>query len=542
MSRFSDFKISLRLAVGFGILIVMMLGMGSIAWLRFAEVDAVNTRIIEKDWVKAESANIINATTRANARNTMELLITEDPQQVQAIKQSIENNKKIISDALDMLKQLIYLPEGKAHLASLTERRIAYVASFSKVARQIDAGDRAAATLTMNRETLPALDALQEPIVALTKLQKQIVINSSQEVRNRIQAARLLLIGLMLTGTFIGMGLAWFIARSITRPLSEAVHIARTVAAGDLTSIVEVTSKDECGQLLQSMQDMNASLIKIVHHVRSGTELMANASHEIADGNMELSSRTEEQASALEETAASMEELASTVKHNFESGEHANRLAESAAQVAVKGGAVVGEVVHTMEAINLSSRKIADIIGVIDGIAFQTNILALNAAVEAARAGEQGRGFAVVASEVRSLAGRSAAAAKEIKTLITDSVSNVSDGCRLVEQAGSTMDEIVVHVRRVADLMGEITTASREQTTGIEQVNQAVGQMDTVTQQNAALVEEAAAATQALDHQATLLVQAASAFKMPLSASSITAKRAMTARVDDQELPALIGM
>lgn len=541
MLHFSDLKISIRLATGFGILILMMLGMGSIALLRFTEVDTVNTRIIEKDWVKAEAANIINATTRANARNTMELLITEDPKKIQAIKQSIENNKKTISDALDTLKQLIYLPEGKAHLASLTERRIAYVASFSKVARQIDAGDRAGATLTMNRETLPALDALQEPILALTKLQKQIVIDSSQEVRHRIQAASFLLIGLMLTGSLLGMGLAWFIARSITRPLSEAVHIARTVAAGDLTSMVEVTNKDECGQLLQSMQDMNTSLIKIVHHVRNGTELMATASHEIADGNMELSSRTEQQASALEETAASMEELASTVKHNFESGVHANRLAESAAQVAAKGGAVVGEVVHTMEAINLSSKKIADIIGVIDGIAFQTNILALNAAVEAARAGEQGRGFAVVASEVRSLAGRSAAAAKEIKTLITDSVSNVSDGCRLVEQAGSTMDEIVVHVRRVADLMGEITTASREQTTGIEQVNQAVGQMDTVTQQNAALVEEAAAATQELDHQANLLVQAVSAFKIPMPASSITAKRAIALRSNEPDMPALIG-
>jgi methyl-accepting chemotaxis protein len=241
---------------------------------------------------------------------------------------------------------------------------------------------------------------------------------------------------------------------------------------------------------------------------------MANATHEIADGNMDLSSRTEEQASALEETAASMEELASTVKQNFQSGIHANQLAESAAQVAAKGGTVVGEVVQTMEAINVSSRKIADIIGVIDGIAFQTNILALNAAVEAARAGEQGRGFAVVASEVRSLAGRSAAAAKEIKTLISTSVGNVNEGCKLVEQAGSTMDEIVVHVRRVADLMREITTASKDQTLGIEQVTQAVGQMDTVTQQNAALVEEAAAAAQSLEHQAKTLLRSVSVFKL----------------------------
>ncbi len=302
--------------------------------------------------------------------------------------------------------------------------------------------------------------------------------------------------------------------RSITRPLQEAVQIARTVASGDLSTEVQHFAHDECGQLLQALQDMNDSLVHIVNQVRSGSDAMATATHEIADGNMDLSSRTEEQASALEQTAAAMEQLASTVKQNFESGKHANQLAETAAQVAAKGGSVVSQVVHTMESINVSSRKIADIIGVIDGIAFQTNILALNAAVEAARAGEQGRGFAVVASEVRSLAGRSAEAAKEIKTLIGASVGNVSEGCRLVEQAGSTMDEIVVHVRRVADLMREVTVASEEQTSGIEQVNQAVGQMDQVTQQNAALVEEAAAAAQSLEHQAKTLVHVVSVFNL----------------------------
>lgn len=514
MRTFIDLKIGVRLSIGFGILIIMMLGMGAVGLLRFAEVNAVNSRIIEKDWVKAEAANIINATTRANARNTMELLISQDAAQTDKIKQSIERNKQIISTALETLKQLIYLPDGKALLATLAERRIKYVASFSKVAKQVEAGDKDAAILTMNRETLPALDALQEPIVAITNLQKEIVVRSSAEVKHRIDTAMILLIVLSVVGLFAGVCFAWFITRSITKPLNEAVHIAKTVAAGDLSSKAHAYSKDECGQLLQSMQDMNDSLIDIVQQVRSGAMTMAVSTHEIADGNMELSSRTEEQASALEQTAASMEELASTVKQNFESGKHANQLAESAAQVAAKGGAVVGEVVLTMEAINTSSKKIADIIGVIDGIAFQTNILALNAAVEAARAGEQGRGFAVVASEVRSLAGRSAAAAKEIKTLISTSVGNVSDGCRLVEQAGSTMDEIVVHVRRVADLMGEITTASKDQTMGIEQVNQAVGQMDTVTQQNAALVEEAAAAAQSLDHQAATLVQVVSVFKL----------------------------
>ena len=259
---------------------------------------------------------------------------------------------------------------------------------------------------------------------------------------------------------------------------------------------------------------MNESLIDIVSNVRGGTEAIATATSQIAAGNIDLSSRTEEQASALEQTAASMEELADTVKRNYEQSRHANEIAEAASQVAVKGGSVVSQVVHTMEAINTSSRKIADIIGVIDGIAFQTNILALNAAVEAARAGEQGRGFAVVASEVRSLVGRSATAAREIKALIETSVNNVTEGCQQVERAGSTMDEIVVNVRRVTDIMNEITSASQDQTSGIDQVNQAVGQMDQVTQSNAALVEEAAAAAQSLEHQAKGLVQAVSVFKL----------------------------
>jgi methyl-accepting chemotaxis protein len=308
------------------------------------------------------------------------------------------------------------------------------------VLKQIDAGDKTGAIQTMNTETLPALDALQEPIVALTNLQKKIVDQQQWGSARSYCICHCNADVADVTGLFVGVALTWFISRSITRPLSEAVHIARTVASGDLTTKAQTCTKDECGQLLQSMQEMNDSLVRIVNQVRGGSDLMAAATHEIADGNMDFLPVPKSRP-ALEQTAASMEQLASTVRDNFESGMHANRLAESAAQVAAKGGAVVGEVVQTMEAINVSSRKIADIIGVIDGIAFQTNILALNAAVEAARAGEQGRGFAVVASEVRSLAGRSANAAKEIKTLISDSVGNVSDGCRLVEQAGSTMDE-----------------------------------------------------------------------------------------------------
>ena len=520
MQAFMNLKIGIRLGVGFGLLIVMMAVMAAVAVTRFREVSAVNTRIIEKDWVKAEAANVINATTRANARRTMELVLATDKDQIAKVNQAISDNKATITKALETLESLIYLPEGKELVATLKKRRGEYVASLSKVAKLVEAGQKEDAVTVLNSETLPALDALQEPINALTELQKKIVVNSSGEVRDRLSSASTLMLVLGGTGLLLGAAFARFTTRSITQPINVAVRVAKTVAAGDLTAEVQVYGRDECGQLLQSLQEMTESLVHIVNQVRSGADSMATATHEIADGNMDLSSRTEEQASALEETAASMEELSSAVKQNYEAGKHANQLAEAAAQVAAKGGTVVGQVVHTMEAINSSSKKIADIIGVIDGIAFQTNILALNAAVEAARAGEQGRGFAVVASEVRSLAGRSAEAAKEIKTLIGTSVGNVTEGCKLVEQAGSTMDEIVVHVRRVADLMGEVTASTREQSSGIEQVNQAVGQMDTVTQQNAALVEEAAAASQSLEHQAKVLVQVVSVFRLGNRASS----------------------
>jgi methyl-accepting chemotaxis protein len=321
----------------------------------------------------------------------------------------------------------------------------------------------------------------------------------------------------------VGSGFAYWLTVTLTKPIREAVSMARTIAAGDLSSPSAARSQDEGGQLLTALQDMNSSLADIVYRVRRGADSMATATSQIAAGNMDLSTRTEQQASALEQTAASMEELADTVKHNFASGQHATELAISAVEVATRGGAVVARVVSTMQAIQLSSNEIADIIGLIDGIAFQTNILALNAAVEAARAGEQGRGFAVVASEVRSLAGRSATAAKQIKDLIGVSVTNVNEGCRLVQQAGGTMDEIVVGVRRVADLMREVTAASQDQTSGIEQVNQAVGQMDQVTQQNAALVEEATAAAQSLEHQAKSLLQTVNVFHFGAGPSTLLA-------------------
>jgi methyl-accepting chemotaxis protein len=296
--------------------------------------------------------------------------------------------------------------------------------------------------------------------------------------------------------------------------------VARSVAAGDLTRDIAVRSNDETGQLLQALRTMNRDLVGIVGEVRSGTDSIATASSQIAAGNLDLSARTEQQAASLEETASSMEQLTATVRQNADNARRANALAASASDVAARGGGVVGQVVSTMDDIKHSSDKIVDIIGVIDGIAFQTNILALNAAVEAARAGEQGRGFAVVATEVRSLAQRSADAARQVKALIGDSLEKVDAGSRLVRQAGATMSDIVASVERVSGIMAEISDASREQTLGIDQINQAVAQMDEVTQQNAALVEEAAAAAQSLREQAASLLATVSVFQLTPAAQA----------------------
>jgi methyl-accepting chemotaxis protein len=319
---------------------------------------------------------------------------------------------------------------------------------------------------------------------------------------------------------------SWSLSRNISSGVDAALVAAQRIGEGDLTHRVSASRKDEIGQLLQALSVMQQNLVTIVSDVRIGTDTIATASAEIAQGNLDLSSRTESQASALEETASSMEELTGTVKQNADNARQANRLAASASDVAIKGGAVVSQVVDTMASINNSSKKIVDIISVIDGIAFQTNILALNAAVEAARAGEQGRGFAVVAAEVRSLAQRSAAAAREIKALIGDSVENVDAGSTLVDQAGTTMNEVVESIKRVTDIMAEIAAASQEQSQGIDQVNQAIIEMDNVTQQNAALVEEAAAAAQSMQDQAGHLTQVVSVFKLDTHAAVATPLKA----------------
>jgi methyl-accepting chemotaxis protein len=378
----------------------------------------------------------------------------------------------------------------------------------------VKAGKQAEATFAADEEMIPMMAPF---LLALGKLDARQVARVDQvggKNGELINATRLLagLIGLMAV-LIAGISGVWLV-RSITRPLLKTVEFAHSVAAGDLTQKMGVIGDDEIASLQLALVDMQTHLAEVVSHVRQGSEGVATASAEIAQGNSDLSARTESQASALEETAASMEQLSATVKQNADSAHQANQLASSASTVAVKGGEVVAQVVETMKGINDASRKIADIISVIDGIAFQTNILALNAAVEAARAGEQGRGFAVVASEVRSLAGRSAQAAKEIKTLINASVERVGQGTALVDQAGSTMTEVVSSIKRVTDLMGEISAASNEQSLGVSQIGEAVTQMDQVTQQNAALVEQMAAAASSLQSQAQDLVQVVAVFNL----------------------------
>ena len=510
-----DWRIGTRLALGFGVLIAMMLTMVVVGLLQLSSLLETNRQIIEREWVKAEAANTLSSIAQANARRTIEIYFADTDAQRAQKRAEIVGGRETFVQAFKTLQELVYKDEDKQYLSEAEAARGRYVTSQGKFNELVDAGRKEEAFAELQQHTLVELATVQDRVDRLAKLQERLVNEAGARAKAEAQFARMLLLGLGIGGLVIGLLLAAWITRSITAPLRQAVRVAQAVSEGDLRSEIEVHSRDEAGQLLSALQHMNNSLTGIVNEVRHSSDTIATATSQIAAGNLDLSSRTEEQAAALEETTASMHELAGTVKQNYDSGKHANELAESASKVAVRGGEVVGQVVHTMESINASSRKIADIIGVIDSIAFQTNILALNAAVEAARAGEQGRGFAVVAGEVRQLAGRSAEAAKEIKGLIEASVRNVSEGCMLVEKAGSTMDEIVVSVRRVSDIMGEISSASADQSHGIDQINEAMGQMDQVTQSNAALVEESAAAAQSLERQAQTLVHTVSVFRLP---------------------------
>ena len=391
-------------------------------------------------------------------------------------------------------------------------------------------GDIDRATARMNGPMHSLAIPMSQELSGLLTIQTAVAAADYKRSQEIVEIVRMVCLAGLVVGLAFAAVLGWLLVRAIVRPLEAAVRIAGAVAQGDLTQRIDVRSNDETGRLMGALRDMNDSLVEIVSRVRVGADTMATASTEIADGNLDLSSRTEQQAASLEETASSMEELTSTVRQNADNARQANVLAGSASQIAGKGGAVVAQVVETMGGINASAGKIAEIIAVIDGIAFQTNILALNAAVEAARAGEQGRGFAVVAGEVRNLAQRSAAAAKEIKSLIDDSVGKVKHGTLLVDQAGATMKEIVDSVSRVTDIMAEISAASQEQNAGIEQVNVAIVQMDQTTQQNAALVEQASAAAQSMQQEAATLARMVGAFRIDAVAGAAPARLAMAGK------------
>ncbi|MYN20700.1 HAMP domain-containing protein, partial [Rugamonas sp. FT107W] len=509
-----DFKIGSRLRLGFGailaILVVMVLMTN---YLNYSNKGKL-TRGLELSTQKNLQAGAMKSAMLETGIAMRNIGLQSDVSLMQKEEQKVKDQRARYEKAQADLKALGLNDNEKKALADIAALDADVDKAFKEAIGQVLAfnSEGAAKVISgridpLNQQTL----ALINKLVDMQQAAARDVMDSS------VTADRSLMMMLFLLGAVavaIGVACAVVITRSITVPLSGAVEVAQKVAAGELTSQVQVEGKDETSELLQALKDMNDSLAKTVGDVRSGTDLISTASQEIASGNADLSARTESQASSLEETASSMEELTSTVKQNADNARQANQLAVTASSVAEKGGTVVAQVVETMGSIKASSSKIVDIIGVIDGIAFQTNILALNAAVEAARAGEQGRGFAVVASEVRNLAQRSAGAAKEIKELIGDSVDKVDAGSKLVDEAGQTMGLIVTSIRQVADIMGEITAATQEQSNGIEEVNQAITQMDEMTQQNAALVEQAAAAAESMQEQAEMLAQAVSIFKL----------------------------
>ena len=470
----------------------------------------------------------------------MVILVSSSPEQRARLAKEIADRDQRISQGLQGIERAPGVSaEDAALIAEVRKRHASYIAGVQRIVGMVQAGKQAEASYAADEEMIPMLAPFLSALAKLDANQVAKVQGREAENGQLIASTRILSAGAGLFAALLAVIAGLWLVRGVTRPLGNAVAFANAVAQGDLTQRVDADGKDEISILLRALSAMQTSLSEVVTRVRQGSEGVATASAEIAQGNQDLSSRTESQASALEQTAASMEQLSATVKQNADSARQANQLAMSASTVAIKGGEVVSQVVDTMKGINESSKRISDIISVIDGIAFQTNILALNAAVEAARAGEHGRGFAVVATEVRSLAGRSADAAKEIKSLINASVERVEQGSALVNQAGTTMTEVVSSIRRVTDIMGEISAASNEQSLGVSQVGEAVTQMDQVTQQNAALVEQMAAAATSLNSQAGDLVHAVSIFKLADGAGALALRRVAPVRAPLAPRPAM---
>ena len=507
-------SIRFRLGLAFSTLIVLLALMAGVGAWRLAELNHVTTNMATVNLRVERITGEWFAETKANSVRAVVLTHTDDPELDRMLRPAMEAASKHISALQAEVEPLMLNPRAKALFDDVGAQREKYLGIRKSVLEKKKAGLGAEAKALLDGSMLPAVNSYVDSIKVLVDFYMGEVKKDAEVAQATALSGRNMLIGFCTLGILFAVLFAWVITRSITVPIREAMVAARRVADGDLTVVVETKGRDETGQLLQALGEMTGNLRSLVGEVASGANTVSETSAQIAQGNLDLSQRTEEQASTLEETASSMEELTSTVTQNAHNARQASQLAVGASDVARKGGVVVGQVVTTMTAISDSSRKIADIIGVIDGIAFQTNILALNAAVEAARAGEQGRGFAVVASEVRSLAQRSAAAAKEIKSLIGDSVDKVDAGTKLVDAAGKTMEEIVGSVKKVSDLIAEIAASSQEQSSGIEQINTAITQMDQVVQQNASLVEEATAATESMKEQAGSLLQMVSRFQL----------------------------
>lgn len=503
-----------RLIFVIGFLSLLMILIGGLGLTSLAGVNE-SLRTVYEDRLIATGQ--LDSVIRGINRNQLAIAsaLTEEPAKIESIMAEVDKNKADITKVWDEYMATFLTPDEKKIATRFAEARKSFVEQgLNKAQAALRAQNLPLATEILHGVMSAKYQDVRTLLSELINLQ----LNEGKKEYTESQASynkvRMISIAMILLGLAAGISVGIWLVRGISGPLNYAVGIAQGIAAGDLTQTIEVESSNETGQLLEALKDMNRSLVQTVSEVRVSTDTIATASSEIAAGNLDLSSRTEQQAASLEETASSMEELTSTVRQNADNAKQANQMVVSASDYAVKGGQVVAQVVDTMGSIKESSRKIVDIIGVIDGIAFQTNILALNAAVEAARAGEQGRGFAVVASEVRNLAQRSAAAAKEIKELIGDSVEKVDAGGRLVDETGQTMTQIVTAVKQVADIMSEIAAASAEQSSGIDQVNIAITQMDEVTQQNAALVEEAAAASASMQDQAANLAATVSVFKL----------------------------
>ncbi|MBH1993473.1 MAG: MCP four helix bundle domain-containing protein [Burkholderiales bacterium] len=527
MNLLRNVSIGVRLGLGFAVILLFSLVITGISVWRLHDVATATRTMMEQPLAKERYISDWYSKIDSGIRRTTAIVRSADTSLGPYFAEEAKQSSVVSGELQKKIEALISGPQETELFRQVSEMRKVYLDAREQVSKLKAAGQTEEAEKAFQAVFVPGSTKYQKVIMNMLEHQRASIDATAREIDAVAKTSRNLLLALAALALAFGVVCAWVLTMGIVRPLRTAVDIARKVADGDLTAQIDVSAKDETGQLLLALKDMNTSLLNIVGEVRSGTDSIATSSTQIAAGNQDLSSRTEEQAGSLEETASSMEELTSTVKQNADNARQANQLAASAAQVAVKGGAVVAQVVGTMQSINTSSNKIVDIISVIDGIAFQTNILALNAAVEAARAGEQGRGFAVVASEVRNLAQRSASAAKEIKTLIGASVEQVNAGSMLVAQAGSTMNDIVDSVQRVSDIITEITAASSEQSVGIDEINRAIGQMDAVTQQNAALVEESAAAAESMQHQAHNLAQVVSVFKLNGQQASVSGLKGM---------------